>query len=207
MNIWAIKSRKQKQKNLEKEMLLASKIDKTDYNNFIQKKIENKQKNNLRVKAYNANKKLLKQNNIIVIDDIKNNNIDEINNKVIENVKNINMETVKKTPKKSFSITNSSEIQNNKTNLIDTPSKKISKKKELLYTSALSPTILTVQTNKNKKSNCTFNNAINNFNIENNINNNIVNYDILNDFNNYENFGNFENNNLPGKLFLKFFIF
>ena len=78
-----------------------------------------------------------------------------------------------------------------------------------MYTSA---TILTVQTNKNKKSNCVFNNAINkhnainNFNIENNINNNIVNYDILNDFNNYENFGNFENNNLPGKLLIFYIL-
>ena len=73
----------------------------------------------------------MKQKNIIVIDDIKNNNSNEINTKIIENVENINMvpKTVKKTPKKSFSITNSSEIQNNLTNLIDTPSKKISKKK------------------------------------------------------------------------------
>ena len=76
-----------------------------------------------------------------------------------------------------------------------------------MYTSALSPTILTLKSNKNKKSECIFSNAINNFNIENNINNNIVNYDILNDFNNYENFGNFENSNLPSKLFLNFFIF
>ena len=149
--MWAKNNRIYRQKNLEKEMLLASKVDQTDYNNFIKKKIENKEKHNLRNKAYNANKKLLKQNNIIVIDDNKNNNNNEINTKIIENVENFNMvpKTVKKIPKKSFSITNSSEIQNNITNLIDTPSKKFSKKKELLYTSALSPTILSLQSNKN----------------------------------------------------------
>ena len=83
------------------------------------------------------------------------------------------------------------------------------KNKEILLASkkscALSPTILSLETNKIKKSNCIFNDAINNFNIENNINNNIVNYNILNDLNNYEKFGNFENTNLPGKLIFKIF--
>ena len=79
------------------------------------------------------------------------------------------------------------------------------KNKEILLASkkscALSPTILSLETNKIKKSNCIFNNAINNFNNE----NNIANYNILNDLNNYEKFGNFENTNLPGKLIFKIF--
>ena len=40
MSLFAIKSRKYQQKLIEKENFLASKIDKTDYNEFIKKKMK-----------------------------------------------------------------------------------------------------------------------------------------------------------------------
>ena len=152
--MWQIKRMKYLKNKKDKEILLNSKLDKTDYNKFIEKQNESNEKNKLRNRERYAKNKEVKQKNIIVIDDIKNNNSNEIDTKIIENVENMNMvpKTVKKTPKKSFSITNSSETQNNIINVMDTPSKKdkiISKKKQLLYTSALSPTILSFQSNKN----------------------------------------------------------
>ena len=59
--MWAVKHRKHKQNNIEKEIFSASKVDKSDHNKFILKKMKCKKKISLEAK------RLLKQNNIIVI--------------------------------------------------------------------------------------------------------------------------------------------
>ena len=52
MGIWAIQSRKYKQKNIDKENLLAAKIDKTEYNNFIENKKKWKKIKGLEIKRF-----------------------------------------------------------------------------------------------------------------------------------------------------------
>jgi len=212
MNIWAIQSRKQRQKNIDTENLLAAKVDKTEYNKFIENKKKMEENKRLRSKATYAKTKQLKQNNIIMIDDNKNNNNNEINNNEIV-----------KTPTKKPKIVKNKFITPKNIKIITPTKQKIVKnkiitpnKKEIFYKSALTSEILILQTNEKQKSNCIFTEAINrnntflsennnsnnynNENFQNYANNNIFNYDILNDINNYENIGNMKTNNFSGKV-------